>query len=196
MSAAVNPSDFPEIRWKGHWIWIPEDKVEMDMGLGVAPAAHEESHGLFRKSFALDAIPDRAPARITADSRYAVYVNGHEVSRGPVRSQPRRMMYDLLDLAPALQAGENVIAVYVKYYGHANSFYMPAVPNAVLGKTGVLVFEADLGSAGWLVSDDSWKATKSHAWDTEDDAGADLIGGGVPVEVLDARELPVGWKEG
>ena len=30
---------------------------------------------------------------------------------------------------------------------------MPAVPNMTLGKTGILVFEADLGAAGWLVSD-------------------------------------------
>ena len=72
-------------------------------------------------------------ARITADSRYVLYVNGQEVSRGPVRSQPRRMMYDLVDLAPYLKAGENLIAVYVKYYGRPNSFYIPPVPNSGLG---------------------------------------------------------------
>jgi alpha-L-rhamnosidase len=108
MSAKVSASDFPEIRWHGHWIWVPEDKIEMGMGMGMGErqGARKESHGLFRKSFALDAVPARVPARIIADSRYALYVNGQEISRGPVRSQPRRMMYDLLDLAPALQAGE------------------------------------------------------------------------------------------
>jgi len=198
MSARVSPSDFPEIRWKGHWIWVPEDKVEMSMGIGLGDpqSAHEASSGLFRKSFALDTVPDRVPARITADSRYALYVNGREVSRGPVRSQPRRMMYDLVDLAPVLNVGENVIAVYVKDYGRANSFYIPAVPNSGLGKTGALVFEADLGSAGWLVSDDSWRAVRGRAWDTDEVAELDPIGGGVPVEVLDARRLPVGWKDG
>ena len=88
------------------------------------------------------------PARITADSRYALYVNGHEVLRGPVRSQPRRMMYDLVDLAPHLKVGENTIAVYVKYYGRPNSFYIPPAPNTGLGKTGALVFEANLGETG------------------------------------------------
>jgi len=196
VSAKVSVADFHEIRWKGHWIWVPEDKVGVVMGLGLSDeqGAREESHGLFRKSLTLDAVPARVPARFTADSRYALYVNGQELSRGPARSQPRRMMYDLVDLAPALQAGENVIAVYVKLYPRANSFYIPAVPNSGLGKTGALVFEADLGPAGWLVSDASWKAIKSHAWDVDDLGDSDPIGGGVPVEVLDARKLPVGWK--
>ena len=195
MSKQVSSSDFSEIRWRGHWIWVPEDKIEISRGLpGEAPVAREESHGLFRKSFYLDTVPARVPARLTADSRYVLYVNGREVSRGPVRSQPRRMMYDLVDLAPALKAGENVIAVYCKFYGRPNSFYIPAVPNTGLGKTGTLVFEADLGSAGWLVSDASWKATKSHAWDGIEHDSANTIAGGVPVEQLDARKLPVGWN--
>ena len=198
MSAEITASDFSGVRWHGHWIWVPEDQIDMRMGLGLGggQSPPEPSHGLFRKSFALDRVPDRVPARITADSRYALYVNGEKVSRGPVRSQPRRMMYDLVDLAPALKAGTNVIAVYVKFYGRPNSFYIPPVPNAGLGRTGALVFEADLGESGRLVSDDSWKATKSHAWDMEEMGGADPIGGGVPIEVLDARRLPVGWTVG
>jgi len=194
--AKVSAADFSEIRWKGHWIWVPEDKVGVVMGLGLSDeqGGRKESNGLFRKSFTLDAVPARVPARFTADSRYVLYVNGQELSRGPVRSQPRRMTYDLVDLGPALQVGENVIAVYVKLYSRANSFYIPAVPNSGLGKTGALVFEADLGPAGWLVSDASWKATKSHAWDVDDLGDSDPIGGGVPVEVLDAHKLPVGWK--
>ncbi len=198
MSAEVSASDFPGVRWNGHWIWVPEDRVEISMGIGPSDprTTRKASIGLFRKSFSLDAVPARAPARITADSRYALYINGQEVSRGPVRSQPRRMMYDLVDLAPALQAGANVIAVFVRFYGRANSFYIPAVPNSGLGKTGALVFEADLGPNGWLVSDASWKASRCDAWDVEDHAGVDMIGGGVPVEIVDARRLPVGWKGG
>ncbi|MFO7631048.1 MAG: hypothetical protein R6W76_00845 [Caldilinea sp.] len=58
----------------------------------------KESHALFRRQVELDRVPTRVPARITADSRYALFVNGQEVCRGPVRSQPRRMHYDLRDL--------------------------------------------------------------------------------------------------
>ena len=197
MSVPSTPQDFPEIRWKGHWIWTPEDQLHFSMGLpGTDRASEQESHGLFRKTIHLDAIPARAPARITADSRYVLYANGQEVFRGPIRSQPRRLHYDLFDLAPYLQSGENVIAVYVKYYGKPKSYWMPAAPNSVLGKTGVLVFEANLGDSGWLVSDESWKARKSDAWSGEGLDGAPFVGGsGIPIEILDARRLPANWRD-
>lgn len=194
MSTPITPKEFPEIRWRGHWIWVPEDQVPFAPGLpGVAAPPRKESHGLFRKAFTLNTVPARAAARITADSRYVLYVNGQEVCRGPARSQPRRLMYDLVDLAPYLKEGANLIAVSVKYYGRPNSFYIPPTPNTGLGLTGALVFEANLGEAGWLVSDGSWKATKCYAWETTE-PGSDPVGGGVPVELVDARKLPVGWQ--
>lgn len=201
MGKDITSNDFSEIRWRGHWIWVPEEKVEMG---GFFPGAEQsaskpESHGLFRKTFTLKRLPKRAPARITADSRYALYVNGQEVYRGPVRSQPHRMHYDLFDLAPYLKKGENLIAVYVKYYGTPKSYWMPAAANMTLGKTGVMVFEANLGKSAdgelWLISDTSWKARKSDAWSDEGYQGAGMgIGGGIPVEVLDARKLDHNWN--
>jgi len=117
MSVAVTPHDFPEIRWQGHWIWVPEEPITPSGSLSATLNAQApETHGLFRKTVHLDQVPDRAPARVTADSRYALFVNGQEVFRGPIRSQPRRLHYDLFDLAPYLHPGENVLAVYVKYY--------------------------------------------------------------------------------
>jgi hypothetical protein len=196
MSAPVTPNDFSEIRWRGHWIWVPEEPIVPSgfMSAGVDPHA-PEAHGLFRKTIQLDRVPERVPTRVTADSRYALFVNGKEVSRGPIRSQPRRLYYDLFDLAPLLQPGANVLAIYVKYYGTPKSYWMPAVPNMTLGKTGVLVFEADLGTAGWLISDATWQAKKADAW--FDDGGGSIdspVGGGVPVEIFDARRFPHGWQ--
>ncbi len=200
MSAPVTPKDFSEIRWRGHWIWTEAPAIPSSPFAGIAgDDERAEAHGLFRKRFILEQVPKRAPARITADSRYVLYVNGREVCRGPVRSQPRRMHYDLFDLGPYLKGGENVIAVYVKYYGSANSYWIPAVANATLGKSGVLVFEAkvsgvDLGEGGWLVSDSSWKAKESDAW-SEPPPGEGPSGGGVPVELFDAGRFPYGWEK-
>ncbi len=194
MSTTVNPRDFPEIRWRGHWIWIEAPAIGSPFGNPSHAAPNPEAHGLFRKTFTLGSVPERAPARITADSRYLLFVNGQEVFRGPVRSQPRRLHYDFFDLAPYLKPGENVIAVYVRYYGKANSFWMPAVPNMTLGKSGALVFEADLGEAGWLVSDATWKAARSEAWSEFTEVGSP-VGGGVPVEIFDAGRFPFGWEQ-
>ena len=195
MKTSVTPQDFSEIRWRGHWIWVPEEPVTPGSPFpGEPKPPAKESHGLFRKMVLLDAVPGCVPARITADSRYALFVNGTEVSRGPIRSQPRRMHYDLFDLAPFLQSGENVLAVYVKYYGIPKSFWQPAAPNMTLGKSGVLVFEADFGEAGWIVTDETWKARKFDAWDTKWQTEATgHVSGGVPLEVFDARQLPYNW---
>ncbi len=194
MSTAVSPRDFPEIRWHGHWIWVPEEPITPGSPIpGTVNPPGKEAHGLFRKTLHLEHVPERAPARVTADSRYALFVNGQEVSRGPIRSQPRRLHYDLFDLAPYLHRGENILAIYVKYYGTATSFWMPATANMMLGKTGILVFEANLGAAGWLVSDGTWKARKADAWTDDWSAGSDHFHG-IPVEVFDARRFPSAWR--
>ncbi len=196
MTQPIAPDDFPEIRWRGHWIWLPEEPVEPQgfWSAGTNPQA-AESHGLFRKTFALESLPARAPARITADSRYLLLVNGHEVGRGPIRSQPRRLHYDMYDLAPYLQVGANVVAVYVRYYGQANSYWMPAIPNNTLGTRGVLAFEADLsevwGADEWLVSDETWRAHKAAAWQP----GGSGRHHGVPVDLYDARLFDNRWIE-
>ena len=193
MSDPITVLDFPEIRWNGHWIWVPEEPVARGDPIlqSIDPRA-PEAHGLFRKTLDLDAerVPARVPARITADSRYVLFANGREVFRGPIRSQPRRLYYDFFDLAPYLQPGRNLLAVHVKYYGTPKSFWIPAVPNMTLGKTGILVFEADLGAAGWLISDGSWKARKAGAWSGSWQTGAEnMVATGLPIEVFDAREL-------
>ena len=179
MTSTITAQDFPEIRWKAHWIWVPEDKVEMKMSLpGMDGDTRKESHGLFRKVVSLNTLPTRVPARITADSRYALYINGKEAFRGPIRSQPRRMHYDLFDLAPYLKTGENIIAVYVKFYARVLSMYIPPVANSGLGRTEMVAFEANLGAEDWLVTNESWKAVKADAWIADAVQGDEVIGGG------------------
>ncbi|MCA9964033.1 MAG: alpha-L-rhamnosidase N-terminal domain-containing protein [Anaerolineales bacterium] len=189
----ITPQDFSEIRWRGHWIWVPEEKIVPGSPFGGNAASGKEVHGLFRKTVHLDNVPDRAPARITADSRYTLFVNGQDVFRGPIRSQPRRMHYDLFDIAPFLQPGENVFAIYVKYYGVAKPFWQPAVPNMMLGKTGILVFEANLGDAGWIASDTTWKACQPDAWSSWRNDENPVSG--IPLELFDARQFPHQWRE-
>lgn len=185
----LTPEDFPGVRWHGHWI-APErpEGAAASIGFGGDVPPKPFSRSLFRRTARLEAVPDRAPARVSADSRYVLLVNGVEVGRGPVRSQPRRQRYDAYDLAPFLHPGENVIAVLVTYYGRANAFWQPAVGNGLMGIDALLVFEARVGEQ-LLVSDDTWRTVRSTAWTTFEETGID----GVPVEAFDARELPEGW---
>jgi alpha-L-rhamnosidase len=144
---------------------------------------------MFRRTFDLDTVPAEAPARITADSRYVLWVNGHEVGRGPVRSQPYRQRYDSFDIAPYLSVGGNVIAVLVTYYGRPMSFWQAAPAGS--NTDAALVFEAQIGDET-LVSDDRWRVQRSAAWSLLVGSGG---GEGVPVEIVDARQIPARWRD-
>jgi hypothetical protein len=133
------------LRWSGHWIGRQPSAATgrpSDFLTG-GEADREFSRSMFRRAFDLEQVPAEAPTRITADSRYVLWVNGQEVGRGPARSQPYRRRYDSYDLAPYLSFGANVIAVLVTYYGRAMSFWQPAPAGS--STDAVLVFEAQVG---------------------------------------------------
>jgi hypothetical protein len=176
---------FPQGRWRARWIWCETPRIEM-RGIGSTSVDPEKSQrlGCFRRSLVLETVPDRVPARITADSRYVLWINGVEVSRGPVRSNPRRLHYDPVDLAPFLRPGKNVVAVLARYYGYPTPWWMPIAGALQLG-AGSLVFEGRIGD-DWLVTDADWRTLASDAWETQRPRG---IGGMTP-ECHDARRLP------
>ena len=148
------------VPWTGRWIW----------------AGTREDVVVLRRSFELDAVPAAVPARVTADSRYVLQVNGTEVSRGPARSIPERLAYHELDLTSHLRPGTNVIAALVRYYGDANRWWRPALRIGQLGRGGFL-FEAP---AIGVASDSSWQGSGlalpggdgerwvAAGWDAED----------------------------
>jgi len=184
--------------WHGSWIWVEDPTVTQ--GSPIAPDRRERppSYALFRKSFELATLPSTMRARISADSRYKLYINGGLIGRGPVRSQPRRLRQDTYDIAPHLRSGQNTIAIEVLYYGRANSTWMPAVGNGTLGRSGMAVFEAcydALGEQHWITSDDTWSAL--HGAGQRDDAydpNASVVASGVPAQSFDARAYPANWQ--
>ncbi|MFC9430232.1 hypothetical protein [Streptomyces sp. NPDC056987] len=184
------------VAWRGHWIGHPDDAAE--------PSRRNATEGevpgglvrrLFRTTCALESVPARVPARLTADSRYLLLVNGEEVGRGPVRSQPQRMCYDDYDLAPRLRPGTNTVSVLVTHYGDPNAFWQPAsstaAPGAATAPGGhtALVFEADLGGGTWLTSDRTWTVRHMAGLGAAPPQGFH----GIPVEVVDARKFPADW---
>ena len=142
-----------------------------------------------RRSLPLPEVPPRVPARLCAVSRYTLYINGAEVARGPVRANPRRQPYDVIDLAPHLRAGDNVIGVIAWRYGAATAWWLPPPPANDL-RHGAFAFEARLGD-GWLISDDSWTGTLLEGWGAT--AGTGI--GGRGTELIDLRSLPADWTD-
>lgn len=146
--------------------------------------------GLFRRTVELAAVPATAPLRVWSDGRHVLSVNGEAVVRGPVRANPRRARYDVVDLAPHLRVGTNVITIVARHFARATSWWMPVPPTYTLG-AGSLVVEALIGDE-WVVSDDSWRCRPGEAW-TPVAAPGDVAA--LPVESFDAAHHPHGWEE-
>ena len=90
-----------------NWIWTPSwDHTDAETPRVV----------YFRKNFDLKAVPEAAELRISADTRYKLYVNGRLAEVGPSRGDREVWFVDTVDIAPLLTAGRNVLAVIVLRY--------------------------------------------------------------------------------
>ena len=182
-----HPEPF-EGRWRARWIWHERPRIAAETATRPVLARPIDTVALLRRSFELRSVPSSVPSRIWVDGRYVLSVNGVEVARGPVRSDPRSAHYDVVDLAPHLQVGSNVLAITARHFGTATSWWMPAPPSYTLG-AGAVVFEASIGD-DWIISDRSWRCHRGAAWSPVSMPGDVAC---LPLESFDAREHPWGW---
>ena len=168
---------FPIGRWRADWIWAAD-----------APRGARHAVAL-QTSFELDEVPTFVPARWCAISRVTLYVNGVEIGRGPVRSNPRTQPADDADLTPFLRRGRNTVAALVTSYAGSTPWYlhMPEAANDLAH--GAFVFEARAG-AQWITSDTTWRAATLHGWGIGGTAGEFS---GRSMETIDANACPADW---
>ncbi len=96
--------------------------------------------------------PRQAALRITADSFYRLFINGHWVNDGPGRSWPEHFQYDVIDATPYLVDGANEIRIIARYYGVGDFHRVPR-------QAGLLAqLEVTLagGKTTTLTTDGSW----------------------------------------
>jgi alpha-L-rhamnosidase len=177
-AAAALAGAYPEsASWDASWIWCS----------GCADSPHN-FYMYARRSFELPAAVDSAKVRVTADSRYKLYVNGELVGQGPVKSDRRWLYYDEWDIARFLKPGKNVVAALVHHYGEWTFSYMHG--------RGGFILEAEIASAGGgrvrVLTDSNWKAIPSEAWWPDIDRMS--VQQGFP-EIYDSRKEPAGWNE-
>ena len=130
----------PVLDWKAFWI---------DPG----PEITVESAGRvfqLRKKFNVADVAAFQRVRVSADSRYKLFVNGTPAARGPARSDPEHQLYDTLDLSTLVHPGENVIAAEVIYWGQGE----PSRGGPIFQMS---VRPAFLLEAGELKTDRTWK---------------------------------------
>ncbi|MBD5163933.1 MAG: glycoside hydrolase [Bacteroidales bacterium] len=141
-------SAFAEQPWQGQW--ISSQYTNSTPNTWIA----------FRKDFSVDQVPDSLTARIGADTKYWLWINGEPVvfegglKRGP---KPGATYYDEVEIAPYLKEGDNTIALLLWHFGkngfsHANS------------GTAAVIFDA----APVVVSDNSWRSIGMTAFSNTD----------------------------
>ncbi|MGA1147454.1 MAG: alpha-L-rhamnosidase N-terminal domain-containing protein, partial [Candidatus Nanopelagicales bacterium] len=175
-------------RWRARWIWDRSPALRLDTATRMVLDDPTDHVALLRREVEIESVPAFAPARIWTDGRYVLRVNGTEVARGPVRSDPRAAHYDVVDLAPHLVEGSNVIAIVARHFGVATSWWMPAPPTYSMG-AGSLVFEA-LIDGEWTVTDRDWRTAPESPWTPVEIPGDVAC---LPLEAFDARRYPSGW---
>ncbi len=89
---------------KTNWIWIEDWQAADRAETGLV---------LFRKSLWLEGPARKGQIKVTADSRYKLYVSERLVEVGPMKGDDQIRFADTIDLKDFLRPGSNVIAVVV-----------------------------------------------------------------------------------
>src|ERR671925_359470 len=153
------------MRWQAEWVWCGDTGVDVWELEGKRDREMVDRFVMLRRSFDLEELPARAFVRAVANSRVVVWVNGDEIARGPVRSDPRRMRAEVADVTSALRPGPNVVAVLARYYGVATSWWLPGPVTLGLGG-GSMAAELRLGEDAVIGTDEQWRAQGGGAWRT------------------------------
>ena len=130
-----------------NWIWADAE-------------VYKEQWVAMRKTFTLDELPEECFARISADTKYWLWINGEmAIFDGQLKLGDSRYTwyYDKEDISDYLVEGENTIAVQVYYAGKISATTVNSgVPS--------FLFEAEIGDS-LLCSDTTWKAVLDPAYE-------------------------------
>lgn len=147
----------------------------------TCPGISQEKNVYFRarKKINIDSVPQKQLLHIAAESFYRLWVNGHELGRGPARGTRSVNFYDTYEITEYLFPGENVIAVLVQSMNIPNFITFPY-------RSALMV---DL--EGMCGSDESWEVSKGDDWKQDVDIFTLQIG---YMEHRDMRLTPDQWQ--
>ena len=168
---------------KSNWIWStsPYDR-------------DRATFFYFRKELRIERDVQSAILKVSADSRYRLYVNGVSIIQGPCKGDDQVWFYDEVDISTALHAGVNVLAVvvlrYPRHHGRGNhSVWSTDMPGLYLSGRIVMENEAELP----LEADETWTSFY-EAGITLGKANSEFD----PLSIIEAAEgniLTHGWKQ-
>ena len=162
-------------QWPAQWI--------------APPGINGREYGVFhfRKSVQLDSIPRHFVVAVSADNRYKLYVNGILVSLGPARGDLLHWNYELVDIAPRLRKGTNILTSVVWNFGQYS-------PEAQISKQTAFILQGNSPSE-WIVNTDtSWRVLPDTAYAPLPFRERWYYVAG-PGERFQAADYPWGWEQ-
>lgn len=126
----------------------------------IAPAgapAHEYGIHYLRKDIDLPSKPASLKVLVSGDNHYSLYVNDAWVGIGPTRSDLNYWRFEVIDLAPYLKQGKNVIAATVWNEGEHR-------PEGQISYRTGFILQADDTAYRVFNTNGSWKGMSSKAY--------------------------------
>ncbi len=173
--------------------WIGTDKV-FERKQGWPPPDNDVPDPWLRKTFTLDATPERAAIYIASVGYHELYVNGRKVDDTvlvpSVANHRKRARYVTYEIADYLREGRNVIGLWL---GVSWSIF-PQYKTPDRPQTPIVLAQAEIELPGGrtvrIATDDSWRTHPSPntllgVWDFMHFGG----------ELYDARKEVPGWGE-
>ena len=172
----IHESLFQDL-WDAHWISVPDEDITH---YGVF---------YFRKTLELNDIPSQYVVHVSADNRYKLYVNGHQVLSGPARGDIYNWNFETVDLKPYLKKGKNVLAAVVWNYAE-----MKPLAQFSLGKAELIV-QGNTAQEKDVNTDENWKCVRCKAYSPYVEGrvfGYCVVG---PGEKVNMETYPWGWEQ-
>lgn len=161
--------------FSGQWIWVGEPKPDNGW---VA----------FRRTFHVANSLRSAKIRVSADSRYVLWLNGTRIGQGPVRSWTQPWYYDEYECASELEVGDNLLLITVVHPG-VSTF------QSVRSRGGLwaaLTMWTNEGHLKEIVTDDLWQGSLDYGWQRNSPRISCQQG---YVELVDGRQrLHASWE--
>lgn len=174
-TAVYAAPDCNKFDWKARWITKAQCNSQANSWIA------------FRKIVDVGEVPSSLEAKIAADTKYWLWINGvmavfeGGLKRGPA---PGDGYYDVVDIAPYLRPGANNISILLWHLGKNGFSHLDS------GTAGLL-FEAS-GDGIEILSDGSWEANELPAFS---DASTPVLNYRLPETSVrfDARKFPADW---
>lgn len=163
--------------------WAPPTK-----GWITVPGIDGQAYGVyyFRKDVKLTAMPASAKVNVSGDNRYKFFVNGKLVCLGPARSDQAHWNYDVVDLAPYLHTGTNVVVAKVWNGG-------PQRPEANMTVRTAFMVEAAEPSADDFTTGKSWRCIQDPGYQPLSVSVPGYYAAG-PGEIVDFAKTVADWQ--